>query len=95
MKNLVIFLLLALLPMQSLIAQKVKFRSVSKSELNEEAHPLEPEAKAAILHNEARRFYEFHTADDWFKLHTRVHLRIKVYQQEGASWADLVIPYHP
>lgn len=95
MNNFVILLLLAFMPLQSLIAQKVKFRSVSKNELSEESHPLEADAKAAILHHEGRRFYEFHTAENWFKLHTQIHLRIKVYHQEGSSYADLEIPFHP
>jgi hypothetical protein len=95
MKNLIVILLIAILPTQLLIGQKVKFRSISKSELNEEAHPIEPDAEAAILHNQTRRFYEYHSSENWFKLHTQVHMRIKVYKQEGTSYADLIIPFHP
>lgn len=78
---------------QMAVAQKVKFRKVSKEELEEKVHPRDNEAEAAILYNYGRRFYTFNNNEGWFKLNTYVHQRIKIYNQEGLSWADFQLPY--
>jgi hypothetical protein len=94
MKNLVIFLMVFFFAGQSLLAQKVKFRKVSKSAFEQSVHPLDAEAEAAVLYQECRRYYVFSDLDGWFKLHTKMHQRIKIYSKEGMSYADFSIPHH-
>lgn len=94
MKKLVVLLMVFLFVGQCLMAQKVKFRKVSKKELEQTVHPGDAEAEAAVLYQECRRYYVFNDLDGWFKLHTNVHQRIKIYSKEGMSYADFSIPHH-
>lgn len=92
-KNLIILFTL-LFATQVMLAQKVKFRKIAKEDLEATVHPTDFEAEAAILYQSCRRHYVFNTADNFFKLQTQVHQRIKIYNQDGVSWADIAIPYH-
>lgn len=83
-----------LMILQVASAQKIKFRKISKEELTEQAHPAEPEAEAAFLYNFCRRYYAYNDYEGIFFLHTEVHQRIKIYTQDGVSWADIAIPFH-
>ena len=67
-------------------AQNFKFGKVSKEELQEEVHPLDPAASAAVLFkSENISFYW--TDSDGFMQERAIHERIKIYDQEGFNWA--------
>lgn len=93
MKKILLVMMLLIFAGQMAVAQKVKFRKIDKDELEEKVHPRDTEAEAAILHTYGRRFYTFNNNEGWFKLNTYVHQRIKIYNQDGLSWADFQIPY--
>lgn len=94
MKKVVIIAALVFLTGQFISAQDVKFRKVSKEELEATTHSRDAEAAAAILYQSCRRYYVYSDNDGWFNLYTYVHQRIKIYKKEGMSWADFSIPYH-
>ncbi|RXG14019.1 putative protein DUF3857 [Leeuwenhoekiella aestuarii] len=67
-------------------AQDFRFSKVSLEELQEEAHPLDPEADAAILYREKYSHLDY-LQNSGFILKTEVYERIKIYNPEGFKWA--------
>lgn len=78
--------LLAFIAFQFLYSQNYKFGKVSKEELLQKEHPLEPSANAAVLYREKKVIFEFDQSGD-FQLIIDVHERIKIYNKEGYKWA--------
>lgn len=74
-------------------AQEVKFGKVSKEELMEKSHPLEPDAKAAILYKEQKIRFDYNESYGW-TLVTTVFQRIKIYQKTGFDWATTLVPLY-
>lgn len=74
-------------------AQNFKFGKVSKEEVLEKAHPLDPEANAAVLFRKVNTYYTY-TDNTGFTLVTDVHERIKIYNKEGFDWATRELNYH-
>ena len=68
-----------------LIAQNYKFGKVSKDELQEEFYPQDSSANAAYLYKK-RRSYTVVLAGQ-IKMITEIHVRLKIYNQEGFDWA--------
>ena len=64
-------------------AQDFDFGKVSLEELQQQHHPLEPDANAAILYRNHRVYY----GSD-FDRYTEVHERIKIYNKDGFDWAN-------
>lgn len=73
-------------------AQDYRFGKVSKEELLEKEHYLEPEANAAVLYRHHRTFYEI-SPSIGFTLVTEIHERIKIYNKDGFDWANKEITY--
>ncbi|MFT5891508.1 MAG: hypothetical protein ACI9Y7_001612 [Dokdonia sp.] len=71
---------------QSVVAQNYKFGKVSKEELAETSHTLEPEAGAAILYRKTNTKFNY-TQDAGFVVITEYHERIKIYNKEGYDLA--------
>ena len=67
-------------------AQNFKFGKVSKKEVSEEKHPLEPDADAAVLYSYQRTYYEYNQ-NTGFRIITEYHQRIKIYTKDGFDWA--------
>jgi hypothetical protein len=67
-------------------SQDFKFGKVSKEELQEKSHPIEPEANAAILYRELKTSFKYSEANG-FMVMTDVFERIKIYNREGFDWA--------
>ncbi|WP_248722137.1 DUF3857 domain-containing protein [Seonamhaeicola sp. ML3] len=67
-------------------AQNYKFGKVSKEELEEKVCALDSTAGAEYLFKKRHTFYEYHRSDG-FKLHTEIHVRIKIYDQNGFDYA--------
>ena len=88
--NLVVLLLLAGFAAH---AQKYELGVVTKEELEEKAHPLEPSAGAAILYSKglSRMIY---SDRDGFNLITEVEMKIKIYNKDGYDWANKYIAFY-
>lgn len=68
------------------IAQNYKFGKVSKEELLQKEHPVDPTAEAAILYREIHTNFEY-SSNSGFYMITDVFERIKIYTNEGFDWA--------
>lgn len=68
------------------VAQNYKFGKVSKEELIEKEHPIDPAADAAILYRETKTSFEYNSGEGFY-LSTDVFERIKIYTKEGFEWA--------
>ena len=67
-------------------AQDFKFGKVSKEELQENVHPIDSSANAAVL-SKKEDVYCMFTNYDGFMQHREVTERIKIYNKEGYDWA--------
>ncbi|ARV09337.1 hypothetical protein BTO05_06685 [Winogradskyella sp. PC-19] len=67
-------------------AQDFKFGKVSKEELQENVHPIDSSANAAVLSKKEDVYFIF-TNYDGFMQHREVTERIKIYNKEGYDWA--------
>lgn len=67
-------------------AQDFRFGKVSEAEVQEESHPIDKEADAAVLYKERSIYYELDKIQG-FTLVTDVYERIKIYNKEGFNWA--------
>lgn len=79
-------LLLVVLISQLSISQDFRYGKVSKEELQEKQHHLEPSAHAAVLYREQKTRFEYNSADGFFTI-TEVFERIKIYDKTGYDWA--------
>lgn len=71
-------------------AQSHKFGKVSKEEIFQEKHPIDPEANAAILYRESVSEFRYNANSGWTLL-TEYFERIKIYNKEGFDWANITI----
>jgi len=92
MKKHIILIVFLILTVATTFAQKIKFRKIPAELIRETVHKSDSQADAAIIYEYCRVYYTF--KDGWFDLHTYVHKRIKIYNQEGMGWGDFAIPYH-
>ena len=92
MKNLsILFILVFILSLTTkTTAQQIKFGKVAKHELQELAYPLDSTADAAILFKSRHTYYEY-SGTEGFKLITKIHERIKIYNKDGLEWAKKTI----
>ncbi len=63
-------------------AQKIKFGKVSKAELEEKFYPQDSSANAVILYKKRRTYFDYSGETGW-TLVTKVHERIKIYNNDG------------
>ena len=88
-----ITLLAFLLVVSTAFAQDFRFGKVSVEELQEEAHPKDPESDAAILYREQYSHLDYYQ-NSGFRLTTEVFERIKIYNSDGFEWATQNIPLY-
>lgn len=74
-------------------AQKYELGEVTKAELEEKSHPLDPSAGAAILFSKGQT-YMVYSEQNGFDLLTETEVKIKIYTKEGYDWANKIIPYY-
>lgn len=79
-------LVLAFIAFQFSYSQNFKFGKVSKEELLQKEHPLEPPSNAAVLYRENMTHFEY-SSDEGFFIVTEVFERIKIYNKEGFDQA--------
>lgn len=73
--------------------QEFELGKVTKAELAEAAHPLEPDAPAAVLFESGRTYMDYSDVQG-FTLVTDVEIRIKIYKKEGYDWANKTVKYY-
>lgn len=84
------FLFAFVLSIQMASAQDYKFGKVSRAELEEKQHPIEPNANAAVLYNSQKIYFDF-VQDKGFVQYNEIHQRIKIYNKEGYDYATKTI----
>lgn len=70
------------------IGQEYKFGKVSKEELSQDVHALEPDANAAVLYRKMFTNFDYNQ-EDGFVLKTEVYERVKIYNQKGYDYATI------
>jgi len=74
-------------------AQTVKFGKVTKEELEEKYYPQDSTANAVVLFKKRKTNYEYNGSTGW-RLITKVHERIKLYNKDGFENATSKIPVY-
>jgi len=74
-------------------AQDFRYGKVSVEELQEQQHPLEPDADAAILYKEVISYVR-RDGDEGYKVYYEIFERIKIYNNKGFDWATREIKLH-
>lgn len=92
MKKILIAMVLTLMA-NEIIAQDYKYGKVSKDELLEKFYSLDSSAKAAVLYNNRKTYFEYQQ-NEGFMVITEIHERIKIYNKEGFDWATKKIDYY-
>ncbi|WP_417353979.1 DUF3857 domain-containing protein [Flavobacterium sp.] len=65
---------------------------VSKEELMEKEHPLDPSADAAILYKKGNTHFKIDN-DKWVII-TEVEVRLKIYTKKGYKYGNVNVPYY-
>jgi len=81
----IILTVLVILTVQIGFAQNYKFGKVSKEELEEKFYPQDSSANAAYLYKKRRTYAT--VTNGVIRLMTDVHVRLKIYNEEGFDWA--------
>jgi hypothetical protein len=92
MKTKLFMVLFVAISFSKATAQKFELGKVSISELQEDTHPIDTTADAAILFNKARTFFSY-DAKNGFSINTENTFRIKIYKKDGLIWANYKLPY--
>lgn len=74
-------------------AQEFELGKVSKEELEQKTHPLEPDAVAAVLFEKGTTYMEYSDARG-FTLVTETDVRIKIYKKDGYDFANETVRYY-
>ncbi|RTY86421.1 DUF3857 domain-containing protein [Flavobacterium sp. RSP15] len=74
-------------------AQEFKLGKVSVAELQQENHPTDAAAVAAILFEKGVIDFEYNQ-NEGFIMTTEVTTRIKIYKKEGYDWANKAVRYY-
>jgi hypothetical protein len=74
-------------------AQEYDLGEVTKEELEEKKHPVDPSASAAILFSKGQSFMTY-SESNGFSMVTEVEMKIKIYTKDGYAWANKIIPYY-
>lgn len=90
MKTLLLFTLLFLSTFSASFAQNYKFKKVSKEELLQKEHVVNPDANAAILYRETKTEFHYQEDSGWY-LVTDYFERVKIYNKEGFKWANVTV----
>ncbi|WP_330442518.1 DUF3857 domain-containing protein [Flavobacterium sp. C4GT6] len=73
-------------------AKDYGLEEVSKEELMEKEHPLDPSADAAVLYKKGNTYFKIDN-DRWVII-TEVEVRLKVYTKKGYKYANVNVPYY-
>lgn len=84
---------LSLLTFRQSSAQPANFGKVSLEDLLQTHYTLDSSANAAILSDAGISYLEYWEGRGFIIRHER-SVRIKIYNKEGLSWADVAVPYY-
>lgn len=76
----------------TVFAGDFRLGKVSKEELMEKEHPLDPSAEAAVLYKKGKTYFDIEN-EKWV-VFTEVEVRVKIYSKEGYDWANVAVPYY-
>lgn len=76
----------------TVFAGDFRLGKVSKEELEEKMHPLDPSAEAAVLYKKGKTYFDID--NDVWVIFTEVEVRVKIYSKEGYDWANVAVPYY-
>lgn len=94
MKSTITFAFLLFYTLMPVLAQEVKFGKIPEELLSQTAHPLYPDASAAIIYKEQRVSFDYLQSTGW-EVQTYTHIRLKIYNKMGLDNANFEIPlYH-
>ncbi len=82
-------LVIIILITSAVSAQDFKFGKVSKEELQEEVHPIDSSAAAAVLYRKRSVHFKY-VLNQGFNVHINVHERVKIYNQSGFKHATVI-----
>jgi len=82
--------LIVFIVFQVTYSQNFKFGKVSKEEILEKEHPLDPSANAAVLYREVSTRFDYSTEDGFYVV-TDFYERIKFYNKEGFEYATKLV----
>jgi len=85
-----VFLFTFVFTLQIATAQDYKFGKISKEELKESQHSIDPKANAAILYKKQKIYFRFEQ-DKGFVQYNEIQVRIKIYNKEGYNYATNAI----
>lgn len=74
-------------------SQNYELGKVTIAELQEKVHPIDSSASAAILFKKGRTFFTY-SRDVGFTANHVCEIKIKIYKNEGLSWADQKVRYY-
>jgi len=74
-------------------AQKMELGKVTIEELQQQSHPLDPSAPAAILFQKGQTEFGY-VESKGFIMTTKVQVKIKIYKKEGYEWANHKVRYY-
>lgn len=77
----------------SVTAQQFEPGKVTKAELLQEKHAIEPSAEAAVLYRKGLTYLDFDNNGQWVIV-TEVTSKIKIYTKEGYRYATVEVPYY-
>lgn len=91
MKNLLILILVFIF--SNSYSANYKYGKVSKDEVTQSAHPMEPTADAAILYQEGKATLTYNVTSERFEVTREIYKRIKIYDHTTTDYGQLSIPY--
>lgn len=89
-----LFLLISLLLSIQVEASKIKLGNANKEEILEAEHPLEPDAKAAILMQEGDAELTYNKNAGRFEVLLKVYKKIKIYDASATDLGSFSISYN-
>lgn len=89
----ILLTIIAIMAISYCHAQQFELGKVTKEELMQAAHPLEPDAAAAILFESGKTSLDYNEGEG-FVLMTEVEVRIKIYKKDGYDWANKSVQYY-
>ena len=93
MKQLAFSTIIFFVSILKISAQNFEFGKVLKSELEEKFHKIDTNAVAAILFKNGKTYFSYDSNSGFTANHT-FEFRIKIYKQEGLSWANQKVLYY-
>ncbi|MDF9796193.1 transglutaminase-like putative cysteine protease [Catalinimonas alkaloidigena] len=78
---------------RKIAAQEITFGRISAEELHDEFYDKDSSASALILYDHAKSNFR-HLENHGFRVETTRTVRIKIYNQAGSGWGNVVVPLY-